>query len=312
VDLPLIPVTEEDIKPDRTIDLIENSIMQWRQAKHEFKANITARSEKGVAYWGHGDRFPWDELLKDGISTGLVFMGTNMGSTDSKEMISSYKKFFEDHGYRFEEKAEVILNVPNLLDQKISQGELDYLIKEAHSGGDEKNICRVNKCAKLLHGVKKGSDHNHEIYLLSPNFNEGGTDIISNQDFGSWIKEREQPLIYWNTSCWSHTKAVNECAAAGAKLINIPTLTVANTFRNFYGDANYKMFESFLEKKTFPEIRKAMAGNALYRSRNEDHYIFPDEDLYKKHITDLISFPIDTKIQITKDGNPYNFGAAEH
>jgi len=150
---------------------------------------------------------PYEELKKDGVLEGLVVPGTNLFK-DSKSTMEEFKSYYEDSGFHFNEDPENIEDLPKYVSERIKSGQSGYFLKEAHSDGDEKNIFRMDLKAKIFVGEKKDAQGKtiERVLLVYPSA-EGGTKQISNAEFGSWVRARKNPVVFFNTSCWSTTKA---------------------------------------------------------------------------------------------------------
>ncbi len=254
---------------------------------------------------------PYEELWKDGSLTGMVIAGTNL-LDDAKGTIDEYLSYYQNNGFNFSSE-QTTTSLHTLVKDKVKGGELDYFIKEAHSDGDEKNLFRMDRTAAYIVGEKTLENGKKErVYLVYPNQKTKETTLLANDEFGAWIQEREAkglgPLVYFNTSCWSHTKALFEIeAAASDRLLNIPTLNMARMFRNYTGNAEYQLFTAFREGKNWEDIRKAMEKNEAYKYKKENVFMFPDEDTYQSKILDMIKTPLKIRVK-TKDekGIPYN------
>ncbi len=249
---------------------------------------------------------PYDELWKNGKLTGIVITGTNLKGIASGVM-DEYLAYYQDQGFKFEGETQLIKDLHGFLKEKIESGDAGYLIKEAHSDGDEKNLFRLDKSAMERVGTRTLPDGKREIvHLIFPRPGENETRLLDNESFGTWIREREKKdrgsLVYFNTSCWSHTKALHEIEAAQSpKLINIPSITMVNCFSNDSSNAERLMLQAFRERKSYAKIREAMEKNDDFKYRKGNVLIFPDEADYDRHISEVLSVPLEIKLQI-KDG----------
>ncbi len=258
---------------------------------------------------------PYAELWADQKLTGLVMTGSSMGPTASRNVMDEYIFYWQSQGFEVS-SPEPINDVSQFLEQKIHSGEVDYFIKEAHSDGDEKNLFRFDSQSSLMKATKTLPDGRREVvYLLYPSKAQGETQLLSNNDFGSWIRDREQnkqgSLVYFNTSCFSAPKAVNEIQEAGsAKLINIPTINVAKTFSNNPDvSAQRQMFDAFRNQKTYSEMRDSMA-ETKERGANKSHFIFPDEEEYADRVIKKVALPLNIQLNLKKNGKPWNIDEA--
>jgi hypothetical protein len=117
--------------------------------------------------------------------------------------------------------------------------------------------------------------------------------LLSNQEFGAWIKEREKrkkgQLVYFNTSCWSDRKAIHEIEAADSKiLLNIPTHTMTQTFLDIPTNAEHILFDQFRDGKSYEDMRMALQKNEGYKNGTRNKFLFPDESDYAAQITNTV------------------------
>ncbi len=285
--------------------------IQWKHGKNEYKASVKVdlvAGRKGLV--DNSTAFPYDDLKKDGVLSGTVMAGSNIANAGS--LMGDYLDYYQGEGFVFGE-AKPIEDTHGWLKEEVTSGRMDYFLKEAHSDGDEKNLFRFPQKAAVRIGIKAGADGaREEIKLIFP-VNVAGTGmLLSNEEFGTWIRHREKegkgPLVYFNTSCWSHTKAVHELEAAQSPhLVVIPTLTTAKTFGTFHGNAQRILLDRFRNGDNYQEIRTAMQRNDGYRNRVKDVYLFPDERDYDRYITSVLKLPlqISTRLQ-DQDGRLVN------
>ncbi len=300
--------------------VISESKLQWKQGKDQYSVPLKiSMREAGKTIIPEGDSPDYEGLWKDGKLTGLVIAGSNLGK-DGATVITEYLRYYLRQGFEFDEEKKSISNLKQFLGDQVSSGKLDYLFKEAHSDGDEKNLFRVDTEGLLMRGTKTHPDgKKEEVFLVVPK-SEGvqKTELIPNQEFGEWVRGREKnnqgQLVYFNTSCWSKTKALHEIEAAStSKLLNIPTLTITRTFGNYEGNPEREMLHAFRERKNYSEIRQALSEDEFngYAKGTKNVFIFPDEERYKDEITRVVATPLDIQLQIQKNGKPYSIEQAE-
>jgi hypothetical protein len=93
-------------------------------------------------------------LWKDGVLNGMVVTGSNLRDL-SKGVMDEYLECYRQDSFEFSDAEIQIDDFKGFLGQKVKSGELDYFIKEAHSDGDEKNLFRLDKKARMSVGTKK-------------------------------------------------------------------------------------------------------------------------------------------------------------
>jgi len=246
-------------------------------------------------------------LWKDGKLHGVVVVGSSLRDYATTTM-DEYVSYYQRNGFEFSEGRVAVGSLPAFLEEQIKKGSADYLIKEAHSDGDRKNLFRVDARGAVLRGVRKDSRGKviESVDLLFPESDrrEGiETRLISNQDFGAWIRNRDTPLIYFNTSCWSINKALHELTAAQSPLlVDIPSTGVTRVFRDQDTSGEYAMLESLRLKRSYDEMRRALEGTANFKERGSDHFLFPSlsDKEYQARIVDVLKTPLDVRIE-TRD-----------
>jgi hypothetical protein len=255
----------------------------------------------------------YDELWKDGKLTGIVVTGSNLHG-DEAMVLDEYLEYYREKGFKFAQPKQKVDNLSTFLKKKISSGEGDYLIKEAHADGDEKNVFRVYKQAEILEGHKPLPNGKEEVvYLVFPSSSgDQQTALVSNHDFGDWVRERDKnqqgQFVYFNTSCWGATQASNQLAATRSKkLLTIASTTTVETFTNEKNAAEQILLTSFREGKNYEQMRNALEADDGYHRKSDNQFIFPDEKAYDREVTSRLSDTLDSKVSITdQDGHPYN------
>lgn len=303
-----VDISKLGMKPD----------VAWTHQGRAYKANVSALALKSLAdVIPKGNAYPYDELWKDGKLSGVIITGTNLKESAASVM-DSYLNYYTDQGFEFGSKTDID-NLPRFLEGQIKSGDTDYMLKEAHSDGDEKNIFRMDQTGSMLVGKKKlEGGKEEEIRLIFPKDGEVKTKLVSNHDFGDWIRAREAAgkgsLVYFNTSCWSCSKAVHEIEAAHSlKLVDISTTNMASVFTKSEDNPLRIILDTFRGGKNYEEVRDALRKRDDYKAGSGNTYIFPDEPLYREKITDILKKPVvfNTKI-LDQDGNPYNLDQVGH
>lgn len=324
----------EDDKKLNVKDLPEKTIQEvkWSYQGKKYEARISldkvALTREVI---DTSKSFRYGDLWKDQVLRGVVVSGSNLGPGASARVLDQYRAYFLDKHFHFSE-PEVIPDLPAYLKSKVAGNEpMDYFIKEAHSDGDEKNLFRLNKRAKISRGEKINADGTKEVIELiypAPESAEEASNpkersvLLSNREFGSWIKEREKKvgtqLIYLNGSCSSYSKAVFEISAAASPLfVNLASMSSMDTFANYADNIVYIALEGIRSRLDHESIRSKMREfNAEYREKRDNYLAFPDEAIYKEKIGDLVRIPLDVDIKIRQkrpDGTsvPYSIDSVE-
>ncbi|MBL7714797.1 MAG: hypothetical protein JNL01_04965 [Bdellovibrionales bacterium] len=313
--LPVVQLTEGT--PGGSLDIVPASVLTWTHNGETFKMDWSVtRMDKPIS-----EVIPatpsanFQSMLKDGKLTGMVIAGSNMGE-DAVPTLDEYQAYYEDQGFKFG-KAQSLPKTLDFLKEQIESGTLDYFLKEAHSDGDEKNLFRMSKASKMKTGKKKRKDGTEEVFYLvypdSTSTDDAASVLISNQDFGLWIKNREKnngvEFVYYNASCWSESKVVNELEAAFSPILRIlASITTVTTFTNDETQAEYQMLHQFrANEASWEKIREAMERDPEYANGSGDKMIFPDEPAYDERIRNVMKVPVAINSLIKKaNGEPYN------
>ncbi len=325
----------KNLNPPKSIQsdtVFFNQRLKWTQGTDQFETQFKITVKFVPGGFVSEEKSPrYKELWQDGELNGLIIAGSNTQKEEAgSNLMDNYLYYYQKQGFEFPETSQPqgvgfrdafqMQSIPDLkkfLKNQISLGSTDYFIKEAHSDGDEKNLFRIDNTAKLIEGTRKLPDGRVEkIRLVFPVQGEANSTLIPNQEFGEWVRQREKDkkgqLIYLNTSCHSSTKSIYEIENARSKtLVNIPTTTGARVFRAIDKDPLTVLLSGIRGGETYQQMRDQMKQDKRYAEGKGDVYIMPDEDQYKKVVTDLLKNPIeiDSKIRDSK-GKEYNFESA--
>lgn len=300
----------EEIDPTQLAPNTAKSISyEWDYSGTSYKSQINI--EKTIPKEALVKNSPSPDYQKMGGGkefNGLIIAGSNLGKDLTDSVVRSYIDYYVKEGFKFA-KPLVKDNLEDYLKQRLTgEHPIHYMVKEAHSDGDEKNLFRISSKGKVLTGTRIKNGKKETIEIAYPSDDSKETKMISNDDFGKWMREREktsnQPLIYLNSSCWSETKAVNEISAASSPLlVNIPTTTSMTVFNNNKDNVMRIVIDGLRNQKTYEDMRKEMVKDSGYASKKGNVFIFPDEDTYKERISNLVLEPVNVDIRISKKLN---------
>jgi WD40 repeat protein len=231
--------------------------------------------------------------------TGLMMFGYDLG--DEQYIFDEYVSFYKDRGYKFK-AAETVTDIKAWATDLIAKDKLDYLLKEAHSDGDEKNLFQFYNKVKMLHGQKGSGSKMEDIYLTFPIKDDQSPLVLwGNDEFGAAVHKRQLPFSYLNTSCWSVAKAPFEIQEArNAKFYNIASTTMVDTFYNQEDSAMYQLIRGLLEGKDFESVRgeKYLGMNKENLSGENNVYIFPGQEEYAAQIESKLSIPVSVDLKL--------------
>ncbi|MGZ3722198.1 MAG: hypothetical protein ACXVA9_04660 [Bdellovibrionales bacterium] len=278
---------------------------QWRSQGLQFEAAVDLTKTGNLAdLIPKNSSFDYSQWRKRGSVTGLMMMGTNLGQQMSDDTLKSYRSFFEGMGYRFS-KPDFDAAFLSTLARQIGSGELDYLIKEAHSDGDEKNMVRAPEAALVYKGVKVSKGMRETIYLVTSDYGNKGVraatgTLISNQNFGEWLRQRPAPLFYLNTSCNSYYKVRREFSAAQtANFVPIASTTSVYEFANSPLNTTAIMIRDMLAQKDWKFMRAGMDKARKTLDRQEDKYILPNEEDYDTYVRKYLGMSLESKVNVS-------------
>lgn len=261
----------------------------------------------------------YSQMIIDNNFTGLIAISSNLGA-GPVSLVKMYLKYYTEQGFDFGEmtlrfpdsrrgfleklmyaflypsEVQNIENAKDWISNKISSNELDYFIKEAHGGGDDK-VIRLASKNYLIKGEKRRDDGVLEkVYIMYPNFDEENTGdnsspvelTLSNEEFSHTLKRRLEnkgtELIYFNISCWSSKKAMNELiVASNPLLVEIASDASVLSFTNRENAHARVLLHEFRNFHTYEEIRKKLT-DVNSANHNVYPFIFPDEAKYDSEI----------------------------
>lgn len=282
--------------------------MEWSHLGKKYSAVIDFKREIPKEDLTPANPAPnYAEMKKENFR-GLIVVGSNMGPSSTENVVQEYLEYFNEEGFEFEE-AEEIKDTRSFIQSRVAgENKAHYFVKEAHSDGDEKNLFRISNSGKVLRGVRTLENGKKEYVDIVYPGKDYKTSLLSNNDFGEWMQQREKAggseLVYLNSSCWSSTKATFEIAAAKTpKLVNIPTTTLMTTFTNREGNVMHSAIDGLRKEQTYAEIRERMKMDPMYEKRTENVMIFPDEPAYEEKIRKNAKVPlaIDTKVYVERN-----------
>jgi hypothetical protein len=289
--------------------------VSWRHGDQNFTATIkVGRSERRLGEIAPSTAAPdYASMWKDKKLTGLVMPDQREGA----DLLDNYLEYYLDQGFQFERDMP-ISNIKGFAQNEITSGRLDYFIKEAHSDGSDQYLFRFYSSGVLKKGIRQLEEGKEEVvYLFYPDSTISSPQLIEVNEFGQWIRQREvstavpqeaPQLGYFNTSCFSTTKACAELgAAASDRLLNISTPSMAVTLTNSEDSTLKRLIDSFRSGKTYEEMRQSMSTAPDYMS-GSDRYIFPDSPEFDTAIRQKLGDPVNVKIEIKDpEGKIYDF-----
>jgi hypothetical protein len=306
-----ISVLDSSSNQQRRINIYEQRV-NWMHDGKEFHGTIRMRRKDGFDYLPKVKAPHYQEWWRDGRLTAVVVISNNFSKKSSAKLINNYIGYYKEAGFEFSPLIQV-KDILAFLKKKISSGEVDYLIKEAHSQGDEKNLFRIQETSNVIEGSRKAKDSKEErVYLIYPSSPKGRSQRLSPQAMGLWIKERSgnggNQLLYISSSCYSEYKAGNEIAAVASPLfIDIPASSNTIVFTNTKEDAKRIILDGIRGRQTYQEMRIRLHQTPRYKQSRDNDFIFPDDRRYTYKFAFSGDHIIDVQIDIEDaHGKPYH------
>lgn len=304
----------DDIKSDSRTEKYK-----WKYGDREFVGELAIdKIQFDESYIPPNKSPDYKDMWKDKEFRGVVVAGSNLGESLTQSTMMQYVDYYVDKGFEFEPAKENDNMLAYMKDKVSGQGQMDYFIKEAHSGGDEKTMFDIAEKGYVMVGKKKVGDRTEVIELVYPKKGVGKSVAINNSEFGQWARDREKSggseLLYLNTSCWSESKAIYEIpAAASKKLINIPTTAAITTFVNYEGNIMKELVDGIRQEKDYEGIRTLLRKNNDYATGKSNILLFPDEQAYQSRIVARVRTPfeLNSKVSVrtaTGELQDYNIG----
>ena len=300
-----------DLLPEKINEGMEifNDFIKWRLANGDLyrahlKVNVQDHYKRQFVRKTAGPDYK--SVWKDQKMTGVIVIGSSLRYF-SENLLKNYRSYFEGQGFQFSYMETK--DFKSFFQERVAKCEIDYFLRESHSGGDEQNVFRFD----LVNSIFKGSRHVKEgqmevVYLVLPKpfyLKKRPTGVLSNLELAQAINEREQngcgEITYFNTSCWAHVKARYEIESINSPLfLNIPSTSMSDTFLNQEGDAIRSLIHSYRNGLNFNGFRESLENNKGYKFGKINKYIFPDEDQYNKSIFQPIAIPLKIRIDLER------------
>ncbi|MEO5668422.1 MAG: hypothetical protein ABIR96_10210 [Bdellovibrionota bacterium] len=234
-------------------------------------------------------------MATDGVQKGLVITDNGFPKADSAETLGEYIAFFKEKGFKFSDKP--VENFSKYLEEEVSSGRMDYLIREGHNSMATFSL--YNK-GTLRIGRKPGNPA-QEIVVFMPNNKASHLKNFSWPSMGEWLDKRGKgkPLYFVDTKCSSANSICNVLPQVkNANLQFIAPLNTATTFINHPTSPLRSLTEGLIERKPYAvmdsKITAAKKKSKIHAQKNgesydfeEDNYIYPSSPDYKSDIQKL-------------------------
>ena len=218
----------------------------------------------------------YESWAKDGKIRGVICPDHGFEAADAKETMNEYLSFYRGQGFRF--RRETVSDFPAWLRKKISSGEADYLVREAHIPSQ---LALVEKGTLM---VGTSTDGTHEVMLLLPeNFEKASMDW---SELDAALKTRAKgdtgnELLYFDTKCSAFSNACSlPKQMASTNLRVIAADGMATTMVDRPDSPIRAMLEGLLKEEDYEAIGKRLEKSRRRAGPYEDNYVLPGTPKY--------------------------------
>jgi hypothetical protein len=308
------------IPESRPNSVILDKQYKWVTGDQKFSATLkvrVGRETKSVA--PRIKTLNYRGMWADRKLTGLVLVSDNVGDFRA-ELIGEYKEYYADNGFRFETLMRSDFKA--WLGKVISDGELDYMIKESHSVGG-RNFLGTKSAVKIYKGTRRvSSNGRQEVVYIVRSVDSSGEIDLTVADFGEWMKQRAESknspqLLYVNSTCYSiedQCELVN--AVQNPLLVAVGSDDQLTTFTNEPAGSLYQLIDGVRKGETFGSIRRKTEkavndANKLAEKLNDyemevdlddESLLFPDDPSWADAIAGGVPRPLIVDVEV-KDSN---------
>ena len=250
---------------------------RWKQGEREYSADVKM-SEPLVSPKPNIMRFPGH------ARRGAIFLDATMIKSDVDDLLKSYGEYYRSLGFQFDLQKRVS-DIPAYFEHEVSEGNLDYLVRDGHSDGDDENVIVLYPDGYVIEAKRKGPDGEEVIKLFFNLKKEPKTKRIGYDRFNELLKKRAEtmksPLVFVDGSCWGIEKAWFALSQLSSSImIEISANASVNFFENVSRNSMRRLFDAIRVGRSFEETRKSLAELSAYASKREDWFVFPDDSLY--------------------------------
>ena len=268
---------QEDSVPVASFSGQRSIAWTWKQGEREFAADVKM-SEPLASPKPTITRFPGH------ARHGVIFLDATMIKADVDDLLKSYGGYYRALGFHFGRQIPVP-DVPAAFEREVGEGDLDYLVRDGHSDGDDENVIVLYPDGYMIEGKRQGPDGEETIKLVYNLKKEPKTQRIRYDKFNELLRKRaakmKDPLVFVDGSCWGIEKAwFGLSQAPSSLLIEISANASVNFFENVDRNSMRRLFDAIRLGHSFEDTRKALAELPGYSSKREDWFVFPDDDLY--------------------------------
>ncbi len=251
----------------------------WTQGSRDLTAEIAVSPaiRKGNDPW---TAFPGD------ARRGLIVLDVTLARKDVRASLAAYKSYFSARGFAFAEPKK-IADAPAFVENALTQDNLDYLIRDGHSDGDDDNVVNLFQEGLVLSGGKVEGGKVETIDIMYQLKKKPKNTILSYANFAQALGRRSQkmknPLVFVDASCWSVEKAwLGLAHAPASQFMEITASSPVNFFADSDRGATRIVLDGILRGESFAALRARLDALPRYADGREDRFIFPDDPRYPR------------------------------
>lgn len=271
---------------------------EWPQGDRVYAADIDL-SEPIIHPRSSLSRFPGRD------HRGLIVFDVTMTRADVEDLLEAYQSYFRTQGFTFAARTPVA-DAPKYVEAEIGAGDLDYLLRDGHSDGDDENVMALYPTGFVIEGRRPGKGSDDTIRIVFNLQKNPPTRRIPYDDFYRLVEARyaamHEPLVFFDGSCWGVEKAWFPLAVEpSSRLIEIAANSAVNFFENVDRNAMRRVLDAILHGDSFARVRAGLKELRGYRSSREDRFVFPNDRLYPQAGPIL---EIKKRLSVTLPGKP--------
>jgi hypothetical protein len=215
---------------------------------------------------------------------GLILLDFSLVREDVREILGAYMSYFKSLGFQFAGRTPVA-DVPSFVKKTITEGNIDFLIRDGHSDGDDDNVMVLYSSGFIMKGQRLENGRAVAVNIVFNLQDDTDEKRISYADFAAQMDRRfttmQTPLVYIDGSCWGIEKAWFGLGyVPSSQMVEIAANTSVNYLENNENNAMRVLLDGVIKGDTFDTLRARLSGLDGFASGQEDRFVFPDDALY--------------------------------
>ena len=292
---------------------------EWKVDDNIYKSDFSVvLNKQDPSILPKGDKPNYPSMLRDGVLTGMILLGANIGN-DLPKYLDEYRLYLYNNNFNKTSKHQQnLIDISSEIKSKFISGEVDYWIKEHHMEGGDDMILKITRMGYMEVFEKKNSKGliTERVYIVySRNDKNREYFIIANRDFADWFKMRDKRVpanqfLLVNASCYSDSPTIRQIEAIQSRnFLPIPAFDLTSGIFGMGEDyARSPMWDGLREQRDYAWIEKGyldMKKSTSERARFT--YLFPNGEVYRKKILDFLNVMLSINFRVTENGKPYSY-----